>query len=84
VLAVIVVGSALGWAYRQTEQADAAQRSLHLQTEALARSLAAQPRLDRSDRELLDALHEQAREQARQAEMARKGMLPDLGGMGVR
>lgn len=79
---MIVVGSAWAWAYRESERAERAAHRLTQAQQRIERQLAG-ARLSDSDRELLDALHDQAEAQRRQQEMARKGMLPDLGGMGV-
>jgi Flp pilus assembly protein TadB len=64
-MVVIVVGSALGWAYRESERAEQAASRLAQAQQRIERQLAG-ARLSASDRELLDALHEQAEAQRQQ------------------
>lgn len=84
VVAMIVVGSAMIWAWTQTLRAREAAARAEASRMLLVRELQAAPRVSAADRELLDALHAQAERDRQHAEMARKGMLPALDGMGVR
>lgn len=84
ILATIVIGSAMIWAWSQTLRAREAIARADASRTLLVRELQGAPRLSGSDRELLDALHAEAETQRKHAEMARRGQLPPLDGMGVR
>lgn len=81
VVAAIVIGSALIWAWSQTLQAREATAKAEASRRLLVRELQAAPRLSAADRELLDLLHAEAEAQRRHAEMAQRGQLPALDGL---